>query len=242
MTATLKDRAAALRLHGLLDRWDDITGADRAGADRTGADWLEDMIAREEQARGRRSFERRSRGARLPAFRPLADFDWTWPRAIDRAAVERLMRLDFIAEANNAVLVGGQGTGKTMIAVNIAHQALVAGHTVRFEKADEMLPTLAAIPTRAELMRRITALCRPRLLVLDRIGYVTLNSRHADILFTIVARRYQKRSTLITTTLAFGQWDRVFPGAAAIAGTVDRLVHNATIITIDGESWRLGAS
>lgn len=232
MTATLKDRAAALRLHGLLEHWDDVAGAD----------WLEDMIAREEQARGLRSFERRSRNARLPPFKQLADFDWAWPRSIGRAPVEALMRLDFIAAATNVVLVGGQGTGKTMIAANIAHQALVKGHTVRFEKAAEILETLAGLTTRGELMRRITALCRPRLLILDEIGYVTLESRHADILYTIIAKRYQKRSTLITTTLGFAQWDRVFPSASAIAGTVDRLVHNAAVITIDGDSWRIRPS
>ena len=229
MTPTLRDRAVALRLHGLLDRWDDIAGAD----------WLEDLISGEEQARAGRSFERRSRAARLPPFKPLADFDWTWPHAIRRDAVNALMRLDFITTATNGVLVGGQGTGKTMIAANIGHQALVKGHTVRFEKAAEILETLAAITTRTELLRRITMLCRPQLLILDEIGYTTFDRQHADILYTLIAKRYQKRSTLITTTLAFAQWDQVFPSASAIAGTVDRLVHDATIITIDSDSWRL---
>ncbi len=225
----LRERARALGLHGLVGRWEDVANAD----------WLEELIADEEQARSARSFERRRAGARLPAFKPMADFDWTWPRDISRAGVDALMRLAFIERADNAVLVGGQGTGKTMIAANVAHQALLHGHTVRFEKAPELLETLAETPSRSELRRRLTMLARPRLLVLDEIGHVTLEGRHADILFAIVSRRYQRRSTLITTSLGFAQWDRIFPGASGIAGTVDRLIHNAALITIDSDSWRL---
>ena len=226
---TLKERARALRLHGLIERWDDVAQAS----------WLGDLISGEEQARSFRSFERRRKGARLPPFKPLADFDWTWPRSISRTCVEALMRLDFIEEANNAVIVGGQGTGKTMIAANVVHQALVKGSTVRFEKAPDLLENLAAISVHNELLKRLTMLARPRLLVLDEIGYVTLKNRHADLLYAIISRRYQRRSTVVTTSLGFAQWDRVFPSTSGIAGTVDRLVHNATIITIDSDSWRL---
>ncbi|MDE0031427.1 MAG: IS21-like element helper ATPase IstB [Deltaproteobacteria bacterium] len=228
MTA-LKARAGALGLHGLLARWGEIAEAD----------WLEDLITHEERERRARSFERRRAAARLPAFTPLADFDWTWPRHIDREAVRTLMTLEFISRADNAVLVGGQGTGKTMIAANIAHQALLRGHTVRFETAPGLLADLAALDSRQALLHRLTVLARPRLLILDEIGYVHLDSRLADILYTIIARRYRRRSTLVTTSLGFGQWDRVFPSAAGIAAAVDRLTHKATVITIDGDSWRL---
>lgn len=226
---TLKDRARALGLHGLLARWGEVAEAD----------WLEDLITNEEHERRARSFERRRAAARLPAFSPLADFDWTWPRDIDREAIGELMTLAFINRADNAVLVGGQGTGKTMIAANIAHQALLRGHTVRFEAAPSLLADLAALDSRQALLHRLTVLARPRLLVLDEIGYVRLDSRLADILYTIIARRYRRRSTLVTTSLGFAQWDRVFPGAAGIAAAVDRLTHKATIVAIDSDSWRL---
>ena len=224
---TLKERAWTLGLHGLIERWDDVAQAS----------WLEDIISGEEQARSARSFERRRRSAHLPPFKPLADFDWTWPRAISRTDVEALMGLDFIDEARNAVIVGGQGTGKTMIAANIAHQALVEGTTVRFERAGDLLEELADISVRSDLLKRLTMLARPRMLVLDEIGYASFGNRHADLLHA--SRRYQQRTTMITTSLGFAQWDRVFPSTSGIAGTVDRLVHNATVITIDGDSWRL---
>ena len=224
----LRERAEALGLHGLVSRWEEVAGAG----------WLRELVDSEEQTRSARSFERRRAQARLPAFTPLADFDWTWPRSIGRDGVEALMGLAFIDRAENAVIVGGQGTGKTMIAANVAHQALLHGHTVRFEKAADLLDSLASITDRSGLRRRLGILARPRLLVLDEIGYVTLDSRHADILYAIVSRRYQRRSTMVTTTLGFAQWDRVFPSASGIAGTVDRLMHDATAVTIDGDSWR----
>ena len=224
----LKERARALGLYGLVNRWDDIKAAE----------WLEPLLEHEEHARRDRSFERRRAAARLPGFKPISDFDWQWSRSIDRPAVETLIRTEFIHHAGNAVLVGGQGVGKTMIAANIGYHALQNGYTVRFEKAADLLETLAEIPVRRDLHHRIALLARPRLLILDEIGYVTLDSRHADILYAIVSRRYQRRSTLVTTTLGFAQWHHVFPSASGIAGTVDRLMHNATLISIDSDSWR----
>ena len=225
----LKDRVRALGLHGLIERWDRVANAD----------WIEEFVIEEEQSRATRSYKRRHAASRIPTFKPMADFDWTWPRDIKHDCVQSLMGLDFIKQADNAVLVGGQGTGKTMIAANIAHQALLHGHTVRFEKAPELLDTLADITDRGEMRRRLTNLVRPRLLVLDEIGYVKLKGQHADILHAIVSRRYQHRSTMVTTNLGFAQWDHVFPSASSISGTVDRLMHDATLILIDGDSWRL---
>ena len=227
---TLKDRARALGLHGLISRWDEIADED----------WLADLIAREELERSTRSFERRRAAAHIPAFSPLADFDWAWPRAIDAEAVTSLMTLDFIDERANAVLIGGQGTGKTMIAANIAHQALVHGHTVYFANAPDLLARLANLDSRQRLLHHLTLLARPRLLVLDEIGYLTLDRKQGDLLYAIVSRRYQRRSTMLATSLGFAQWDHIFPSTSSIAGTVDRLVHKATIVTIDGDSFRLG--
>lgn len=99
--------------------------------------------------------------------------------------------------------------------------------------------SFAEIASRTELRPRLAVLARPRLPALDETGYVKLESRHADILYAIVSRRYQRRSTMVTTGLAFAQWNRVFPSASGIADTVDRLIHGATLISIDGHSWRL---
>ena len=137
MTDTLKERATTLGLHGLLAHWGEV--AER--------DWLPPLIAWEEEERRARSLRRRLTAAHLGQFKPLADFDWDWPRRCDRMAVEDLMTLDFLNEAANLVLVGPNGVGKSTIAANIAHRAVLEGHTVRFATAASLLGELAAIDT-----------------------------------------------------------------------------------------------
>jgi DNA replication protein DnaC len=158
-------RAAALLLHGLLAHWPEVTAAD----------WVVSLLAWEEQERHRRSLERRLKDARIGRFKPLCDFDWTWPKRCDRAAVEALMALDFLKEAANVVLVGPNGVGKSTLAQNIAHQALIAGHTVLFTSAGQLLGDLCALDSDSALRRRLRHYARPELLVIDSCaacGYV----------------------------------------------------------------------
>ncbi len=228
-TDSLKERAKALKLYGLLAHWDEVSDAD----------WLEPLIRWEEEERARRGLQRRLSAARLGRFKPLADFDWNWPKQCDRQAVEELMQLGFLEETANAVLVGPNGVGKSTIARNIAHQAVLAGHSVLFTNAAAMLNELAAQDGDNALRRRLALYARPRLLVIDEIGYLSYSNRHADLLFEIVSRRYEEKSTIITTNKPFAEWNQVFPNASCVVSLVDRLVHHAEIIPIDGESYRL---
>jgi len=234
MTRTMTDdpllaRAKALQLYGLLAHWPEVAGSD----------WLAPLIAWEEAERARRSLERRLGNAKLGRFRPLADFDWDWPKRCDRAAIEELMGLGFLQEAANAILVGPNGVGKSTLARNIAHQAVLAGHTVLCTSAGHMLGELAGADGDRALRHRLSLYTRPRLLLVDEIGYLSYSNRHADLLFEIVSRRYQEKSTLVTTNRPFAEWGEVFPNAACVVSLVDRLVHNAEIIQIEGESYRL---
>jgi DNA replication protein DnaC len=225
-------RRAALRrlgLFGLLAHWDEVRDLD----------WLPGLIDYEQRERQRRSLERRVRFARLGAFKPLCDFDWQWPKKIDRSAVEELSALDFVAESANVVLIGPNSTGKTTVAKNLAHLALLAGHTARFTTASSMLNDLAAQDSAAALGRRLRHYCRPAVLVCDELGYLSYDSRYADLLFEVVTRRYQQRSTIITTNKPFSEWNQVFPNAASVVTIIDRLVHKAEIITIEGDSYCL---
>ena len=228
-TDPLMARAKALKLYGLLAHWEEIG--------ETG--WIEALIGWEEQERARRGLERRLRGARLGRFKPLVDFDWRWPKQCEREAVEELMRLGFLQETANAVLIGPNGVGKSTIARNIAHQAVLHGHSVLFTSAGHMLNELAAQDGDNALRRRLARYARPRLLVIDEVGYLSYSNRHADLLFEIVSRRYEEKSTLITTNRPFAEWGEVFPNAACVVSLIDRLVHHAEIIHIDGESFRL---
>jgi DNA replication protein DnaC len=225
----LHRRAEALNLHGVLAHWEE------AGA----AGWLATLIDWEEQERTRRSLERRLRAAHIGRFKPICDFDWTWPKRCDRSAFEALMALDFLNDATNAILVGPNGVGKSTLARNIAHQALIHGHTVLFISAGQLPGDLAALDSDSALRRRLRHYAGPRLLVIDEVGYLSYSNRHADLLFELVSRRYEHNSTIITTNRPFAEWREVFPNAACVVSLVDRLVHNAEVLAIEGESYRL---
>lgn len=226
---SLRQRAADLHLYGVLEHWSEISDAD----------WLVKLIDWEEQARTQRSLDRRLSAAHIGRFKALADFDWSWPRQCDRVAIEALMTLDFITQGANVVLRGNNGVGKSMLAKNLAHQALVQGYTVRFTTAGEMLGDLAALDSDAALRRRLRHYANPDLLVIDEIGYLSYSNRHADLLFELVNRRYEAKSTIVTTNKAFADWAEVFPNAACVVSLIDRLLHHSEIIAIEGESYRL---
>lgn len=224
----LLTRAQALQLHGLVAHW----GECRDVA------WLEPLLGWEEAERARRSLERRLRCAHIGRFKPMADFDWHWPVQCDQAAIFELMTLEFLASATNAILVGPSGLGKTTIAQNIAHQAVLHGHTVLFTTAGQLLGELAALDSDSALRRRLRHYAAPALLLIDEVGYLSYSNRHADLLFELVSRRHEKKSTLITTNKSFAEWSEVFPNAACVVALIDRLVHHAEIIALKGESYR----
>ena len=169
-------------------------------------------------------------------------FDWAWPTRIDRAAVEAALHLDFLTAGRNCVLVAAQGLGKTMIAQNIAHQAVLAGHHVLFTTAAQLLLDLGSQESARGLARRLNAYGQRGLLVLDELGYLSYDARAADLLFQVVSRRYERKSLVLTTNLAFSDWPTIFPNAGSAIALIDRLIHHAEIITIEGESYRRRAA
>jgi len=230
--AELREQAQSLRLHGLLAHWSDVMAEPQA-AHRV-AQWLRWEL----QERGRRSLERRLRDAHIGQFKPVADFDWSWPTQIDRAAIEELMTLQFLADATNVVFAGPNGVGKTMCACNLGYQAVLAGHTVLFITAGQLLGDLAALDSDSALRSRLRRYAAPDLLLIDEVGYLSYSNRHADLLFELVSRRYQHKSTVVTTNKAFADWGEVFPNAACVVSLVDRLMHRAEVVRIEGQSYR----
>jgi len=225
----LKGRARKLGLLGLLEHWNDFQ--DQA--------WPENLIQIEEAFRSQRSLERRLQKAHLGRFKHMADFDWTWPKKIDRDILDELFSLEFMDEPANGVFVGPNGTGKTMLMLNLAYQAVLKGHTCLFTNASALLNDLAEKDSASALNRKLKALTAPRLLCIDEVGYLSYNHRHADLLFEIVSRRYGKGSILLTTNKPFAEWNEVFPNASCVVTLVDRLVHKAEIVQIDADSFRL---
>ena len=155
---------------------------------------LEHVVTAELEDRQRRSVERRLKVARLGRFKPIAD--WDWPTALDRPALERILALDFLGRADNVILVGAQGLGKTMLAKNLVHEAMLAGHAGLFITASDLLLDLNGQDTVRALERRLRHDARPHLLAIDEIGYLAYDAHAADLLFQIVSRRDEHRSLL----------------------------------------------
>jgi DNA replication protein DnaC len=237
MRTELSTALAQLGLRRIAEELDDVIA--RATKNRsTVVQILEEIVRLEREERARRSVERRLGRAHLGRFKPMADFDWLWPKKIDREAVERALALEFLERAENVILVAPQGLGKTMIAKNIAHAAVLSGSSALFVTASDLLLDLAKQESARSLERRLQHYARAQLLVLDELGYLSFDSQAADLLFQIVTRRYEKRPLVLTTNLAFSDWNTIFPNATSAVALIDRLTHHAEIIPIEGESYR----
>jgi DNA replication protein DnaC len=223
-------RAHALGLYGLLTHWEDIKQTD----------WVPQLLDWEEAQRTSRSLERRIKAARLGKFKSMPDFDWKWPKKIDRAAIDEVFKTNFIEEGVNTVLLGPNGVGKTMLLKNLAHHCVLRGHTVRFATASAMLNDLAAQQSTAALNRRLRQYVSADLLCVDEVGYLSYDTRYADLLFEVVTHRYEAQKPIIlTTNKPFSEWPSVFPNAACVVTLVDRLIHRCEVISIEGSSFRM---
>ncbi len=234
---TLAESLVALGLRHAAAHLDDLVATStkkRLGPLET----IELLVEREGQHRARKSLERRLARSRIGRFKPIADFEWDWPKRIDRDAIEAALRLEFLEGGRNIVLVAPQGLGKTMLARNIANQAVLAGHSVLFVTAAQLLLDLAAQDSARALERRFRHYCRPTLLCIDEIGYLSYDARNADLLFQIISRRYEHKSIVMTTNLAFSDWPTIFPNATCATALIDRTVHHADVIAIEGDSYR----
>jgi len=198
---------------------------------------LEEMARAEMGEKAARNLQRRLRAARLGRFKPLADFDWNWPKKIDRELIERWQRLEFIAEKRNLILIGSNGLGKTLIVKNLAYQAALAGQTVLFRQASELISDLSGDSPQVR-KRKLRQYGRVDVLCIDEVGYLAYDANAADLLYEVVNRRYEAGSIVITSNRAFKQWNEVFPNATSIGTMLDRLLHHADVVLIEGQSYR----
>lgn len=224
----LKERVKDLGLNAMVANWHVYENAD----------WLPKLVEDEERERDRRSLERRIREARIGHFKPMSEFDWSWPQEADREQIDELFTLKFLEEKSNVILVGNNGLGKSMIAQNLANAAMMRGVSTKFVKASDMLNELVECDGSMARRRCLKKYCSVGLLAIDEVGYMNYDGRFADLLYEVISGRYQKFSTVVTTNKAFRDWGEIFPHAACVVTLVDRLTHKAETVVLKGESYR----
>jgi DNA replication protein DnaC len=202
---------------------------------------LEQLAQAEAEDRSRRSLERRLRVSGIKSFKPMADYEWDWPTKIERDIIERALTLDFLHEARNLVLVGRNGLGKTMIAQNICHAAVLAGYSVFFRSAPALLEELHR-QTPEGRRRKLRTYANVGLLCVDEVGYLSFDDKAADLLYEVINCRYERKPLIVTTNRPFKEWNEVFPNATCIATLLDRLLHHADVTVIEGDSYRVRES
>ena len=202
---------------------------------------LEQLSQIETDERSRRSLERRLGLSGIKKFKPMADFDWDWPKKVERDVIERALTLDFIKEARNVIMIGGNGLGKTMIAKNICHAAVLAGYSVLFRSASALIEDLQCESPETR-RRKLRTYGNAGVVCIDEVGYLSYDDNAADLLYEVINRRYERRSVVVTTNRGFKEWNEVFPNASCIVTLVDRLTHHADVTRLEGDSYRLRES
>ncbi len=203
-------------------------------------DYLDRLLEGECQRREVNSMLRRIKDARFPVHKNLTDFNWGWPKKINRAQVQNIFRLAFLEDHTNVVFIGGVGMGKTHLATALGRQACELGHTVLFTTAIDIVNTLAAAQTVQRLHVELRRYTRPELLVVDELGYLPIDKLGADLLFQVFSKRYERGSMVITTNKTYKHWPSILNNDATLASAIlDRLLHHAETILIEGSSYRM---
>ena len=198
------------------------------------------LIGLEQAAREQRALGRRLREARLPKPKTLAEYDFQFPKRIPKAAIVRLFDCDFIERHGCAVLIGPTGTGKSHLLTALGYTAVERGHSVRHTRVVDMINHLTAAQLNGSLGKTLRSYVRPSLLLLDELGYLPIDKRGADLLFQVVAARYELGSIVITTNRPFREWGKLFDVDNTLAtALIDRLMHHGEGIVIQGDSYRM---
>ncbi len=205
-------------------------------------DYLADLARLEVTERRDKRIRRRIAEARFPVLKTLDTFDFAAQRSLDEEAVRDLFECRFVPERANVVFVGGVGTGKTHLAIALGIACCQREQRVRFFTAAELTNSLVEAKAAGRLSRKTEQLATFDVVVIDELGYVPFDKQGADLLFGFVTRVYERRSLIVTTNLPFARWSEVFLDATAAAAVIDRVVHHATVLKTDGESYRLRAA
>jgi DNA replication protein DnaC len=198
------------------------------------------LIGIEQSARQQRALERRLQQARLPKQKTLTEYEFGFPKRVPKAAIVRLFDCDFIPRHGCAVLIGPTGTGKSHLLTALGYTACERGYSVRYTRVVDMINHLTTAQMNGLLGKTLKTYTRPSLLLLDELGYLPIDKRGADLLFQVVAARYETGSIVLTTNRAFREWGALFDVDNTLAtALIDRLMHHGEAFIIKGDSYRM---
>jgi DNA replication protein DnaC len=202
--------------------------------------YLSRLIEGEALARLDRRTQKRLQDARFPLLKTLDQFDWSWPKKINRPQVQNLFRLAWVADKANVVFLGGVGLGKTHLAIALAHEACLRGHAVLFTTAVDIINSLAAAQTVGRLKPELKRYLKPAVLAVDELGYLPIDKLGADLLFQVFSQRYEHGSLLLTSNQPYKHWAKIFNNDSTLTSAVlDRLLHHAETVVLEGKSYRM---
>ena len=200
---------------------------------------LATLIAAEVTERRGRALERRIRRAKLPPRKTLEGYDFTFPKRIPKQKILRLFDCEFVPQHQCGVLIGKTGTGKSHILNALGYTACEKGFSVRWTRVIDMINVLTTAQINGTLEKKLKEYTRPELLLLDELGYLPIDKRGADLMFQVIAARYECGSIVITTNRIFREWGKIFDVDNTLAtAIIDRLMHHGQALVINGESYR----
>lgn len=202
--------------------------------------YLEKLIGEEALQRQQRARERRIRQAHFPAPKTLEQFNWQWPTSINEMAVKHLFRLQFVKDKANVIFLGGVGLGKTHLSIALGYQACLQNYTVLFTTAVEVINHLTAAQKVGQLKQALQKYVKPQALILDELGYLPIDKKGADLLFQIISQRYERGAIILSGNRAYKDWPEIFNNDATLTSAMlDRLLHHAETIVVEGKSYRM---